>query len=107
MIGLRKSIYEQHPWVAVNIYNAFVRAKQICAEEQAQIGHLHTTLPWPIEALEEAKQLMGDDYWAYGADANAKELEAMTRYSFDQGLSERKLSPEELFAPPTYELSKV
>ncbi len=107
LIGIRKSLYEKHPWLAVNVYNAFVKAKQICAEEQAQIGHLHTTLPWPLEALEEAKRLMGDDYWAYGVDANAKELDAITRYSFDQGLSERKLSPDELFAPSTYEISKV
>ena len=31
----------------------------------------------------------------------------MTRYSFDQGLSARKLTAEDLFAKPTFELMKL
>ncbi len=105
LIGIRRSLYERHPWLAVNVYNAFVRAKNICAEEQSEIGHLHTTLPWPVAAFEDAKRVMGEDFWHYGVDA--PEIEALTRYSYDQGFSERKLTAEDLFAPSTFELSKV
>ena len=107
LIGIRRSIYEKHPWVAVNVYNAFLRAKALAYEELGQVGHLQTTLPWPVAAFDRAQRAMGDDYWSYGADANTAEIAAMTRYSFDQGLSERKLEPEDLFAPATFDLSKV
>ena len=107
LIGIRKSLYEQHPWLAVNVYNAFVRAKQICLEELNQIGHLHATLPWPVAAYNEARALMGDDYWSYGVAPNAHVIDAITRYSYDQGLSERKLTAEDIFAPSTFDISKV
>lgn len=107
LIGIRRSLYEKHPWLAVNVYNAFVKAKAICAAEQGEIGHLHTTLPWPVAAFEDARRLMGEDFWSYGADANAKEIEAITRYSYDQGFSERRMTAQDLFAPSTFEISKV
>ena len=31
----------------------------------------------------------------------------MTRYSFEQGLAARKLTPEEMFHPGTHEMSRV
>jgi 4,5-dihydroxyphthalate decarboxylase len=50
---------------------------------------------------------MGEDYWSYGVAANRHVLETLTRYSFTQGLSARKLDVNEMFAPSTYDLSKV
>lgn len=107
LIGIRRSLYEKHPWLAVNVYNAFLEAKRLCMEELNEIGHLHATLPWPVAAHDEAKRLMGEDYWSYGPDANAKEIETITRYSFDQGMSVRRLTAEDIFAPSTFDLSKV
>ena len=82
-------------------------AKALAYAELGQVGHLQATLPWPVAAFDQARRVMGDDFWSYGADANAAEIDAMTRYSFDQGLSERKLTAEDLFAAPTFDLSKV
>ena len=107
LIGIRRSIYEKHPWVAVNVYDAFLRAKALAYEELRRIGHLQVTLPWPVAAKDQASRIMGADYWSYGASANALEIDAMTRYSRDQGLAERLLGAEDLFAPSTFELSKV
>ena len=47
-IGIRRSLVEKYPWVAVNVYKAFIKAKALCMEELAEIGHLHATLPWPV-----------------------------------------------------------
>jgi 4,5-dihydroxyphthalate decarboxylase len=107
LIGIRRSIYEKHPWVAVNVYNAFLRAKALAYDELGRIGHLQTTLPWPVAAFDQARAVMGGDFWSYGAQANAAEITAMTRYSHDQGLSQRLLRAEDLFAPSTFDLSKV
>jgi 4,5-dihydroxyphthalate decarboxylase len=107
IVGIRKSLVEQHPWLPVNVLNAFIEAKQICYTNLAKVGHLFTTLPWPVDEFEAAKKLMGEDYWPYGIRQNATVIEAMCRYSFDQGLTDRKLTAEDLFAPSTFELAKV
>ena len=107
IVGIRKSLVEQHPWLPVNILNAFIEAKQICYTNLAKVGHLFTTLPWPVDEFEAAKKLMGEDYWPYGVHKNAAVIEAMSRYSFEQGLTARNLTAEDLFAPSTFELAKV
>ena len=62
-------------------------------------------LPWLIAEYESAVSLFGEDFWPYGVEANRVTLEAATRYSYEQGLSSRKLSVEELFAPNTLKQS--
>lgn len=107
IIGIRRSLYEKHPWVAVNVYNAFVKAKALAMTEIGQIGHLHATIPWPVAAVEEARRLMGDDYWSYGVEENRHVIETLCRYSHGQGMSERLVTPEDIFAPSTFDISKV
>ena len=78
-IGIRRSIVEKHPWVAVNVYKAFLKAKALCMDELGQIGHLHVTLPWPVHAHDHARKVMGEDYWPYGAHENKLPLETLAR----------------------------
>jgi 4,5-dihydroxyphthalate decarboxylase len=106
-IGIRRALVEKYPWLAVNVYKAFVKAKALCMEELAEIGHLHATLPWPVYAYDHARKVIGEDYWSYGAHENKHALETLARYSFEQGLSVRQVPFEEMFAKPTYELTKI
>ena len=107
LIGIRRTLAEKHPWLAVSVFKAFVKAKQICMKEFDQIGHLATSLPWSVYEYERLKRLMGEDFWSYGLQSNRHVLETLAGYSFDQGLSARKLLPEEMFARSTHELSKI
>ena len=50
---------------------------------------------------------MGEDFWSYGVDANRRELSAVSRYAFEQGINPRQVAIEELFAPSTLALAKV
>ena len=50
---------------------------------------------------------MGPDFWKYGVHENMREIEALTQYAYEQGLIDRKPAIEELFARPTFEMSKV
>jgi 4,5-dihydroxyphthalate decarboxylase len=47
---------------------------------------------------------MGGDLLSYGVQMNLPTLEAATLYSYEQGLTERKLAVNELFAPETLDL---
>ncbi len=106
-IGIRRSLVEQHPWLAVSVYKAFLKAKQICMAELGQIGHLAVSLPWCVADYERARASLGDDYWSYGASENRHVLDKLAGYSFDQGLSVRKLGVDEMFVPSTYDLTKI
>jgi 4,5-dihydroxyphthalate decarboxylase len=64
-------------------------------------------LPWLTQQLEQAKQLLGDDYWSYGLQANRDTLATFLRYHHEQGLSRRPLQPEELFAPEATESAVI
>ena len=107
IIGVRRSLAEQHPWLPVSIFKAFIKAKALCAHEMGQIGHLFSTLPWSVYEHERLQRELGHDYWSYGLEANHHVLDTLARYSFEQGLSVRRLKPEEMFWPATHELSKI
>ena len=44
---------------------------------------------------------MGDNYWKYGIEDNRKELEAIMRYVYEQGLVKSHIGFEEMFDPST------
>ncbi len=49
---------------------------------------------------------MGKNYWKYGIEANRKELEAVMRYVYEQGLTKRQMTFDELFDPSTFDLTE-
>ena len=60
-------------------------------------------LPWLSAHVEEARSIMGDDYWSYGFRPNREVLDTFLRYSYEQRLSKRRLRPEDIFVPETME----
>jgi 4,5-dihydroxyphthalate decarboxylase len=101
-VGIRRDMHEKHPWLAASVYKAFVQAKRLADAEFAETAALKVGLPWVMAEFEETRALMGDDFWSYGLNAaNRKTLEAMARYSYQQGLAVRLLKVEEMFAETT------
>ena len=107
IVGIRKSLVEQYPWLPVSIFKALVKAKEVATESLGLIGHLAVTLPWPVAQLEQARRLMGHDFWSYGVAPNRHVLETILRYSHEQGLTSRQLPLDALFAPSTIDMTKV
>lgn len=102
-VVLRGDVYDEAPWVAQELLKAFTAAKDRSLERLHDTGELQVALPWLIDAVEETRELMGWDYWPYGVEANRDTLETMTRYSHEQGLTDERLSVDDLFAPTTYD----
>jgi 4,5-dihydroxyphthalate decarboxylase len=107
LIGVRKSLAEKYPWLPVSVYKAFCEAKTIALAEVRDVSALNVTLPWVEAETLDTIRLMGRDYWKYGISENLPEIEALTRYSFEQGLALRKLTPEDLFHKSTFEISRI
>ena len=106
-VAIRRSLYEKHPWIAMSLYKAFVQAQRETYDDLYVTAALKAMLPWLTKHVEDARKLMGDDYWPYGFAPNRETLATFLRYHHEQGLSARLLAPEELFAPETLESFKI
>jgi 4,5-dihydroxyphthalate decarboxylase len=99
---IRGDVYRKYPWLAFNLYKAFVAAKEYAAE------HLKEKIPSGLilrdEYYAKTREIFGADPFPYGVKANRNMLETIIDYSFEQGLTPKKLKLEELFAPSTLEL---
>jgi 4,5-dihydroxyphthalate decarboxylase len=99
---IRGDIQERYPWVAFNLYKAFVQAKDLARDRLAE--DIPTGLIFGAQYLAQSKQILGDDPFPYGVNANRKMIEALIDGSYEQGLTPEKLTMESLFAASTLEL---
>src|SRR5438132_6415951 len=100
-VVIRRELLDREPWVARSLYDAFCEAKRRAMAELLDPVVLAVTLPWLIAEVESTQALMGEDYWPYGLERNRAALETLVRYSSEQGLAQRGVAIEELFAPST------
>jgi 4,5-dihydroxyphthalate decarboxylase len=108
VVVIRRDVYEQYPWVAQSLYKAFLAAKAEASTRLHDSSALAFMLPWMIQQVEHAEQVLGQDFWSYGLQAdNRRALETFLRYHHDQGLSRRLFTPEELFAPEAVESAVI
>ena len=95
---IKRELAEEHPWVVLNVYKAFEDAAAYCDEQRKamMVNHIETGLLPP-----EAEVTIATPLIKHGVVANRKELEAISLYSFEQGLTPRRLTLEEIFAVST------
>ncbi|HEY7665504.1 MAG TPA: PhnD/SsuA/transferrin family substrate-binding protein [Xanthobacteraceae bacterium] len=98
-VVLREDVHRAHPWAARSIYKAFVQARDVAVDGLYDTDALRLALPWLIDHVEEARRVLGKDFWAYGLEPNRPTWEAIGRYVHEQGLSPRVVLADELFAP--------
>jgi 4,5-dihydroxyphthalate decarboxylase len=107
MIGVRRTLVTQHPWLPAAVLKAFTRAKAICIALLEETSASKVTLPFMEEQVKAARELMGADFWPYGIPANRQQLEYFLAQHHKQGLSSRQVAVEELFHPTTFEAYKL
>jgi 4,5-dihydroxyphthalate decarboxylase len=106
-VVIRRDVYAKYPWVVQSLYKAFVLAQREVYRELHETAALHYMLPWLLPHVEETEKLMGRNFWPYGLEANMNTLTTFLRYSREQGLSKRQLTPRDLFAPESLESFKI
>ena len=102
VVAIRRDVYEKNRWVAQALYKAFVEAQKLVYEQLMVSASLKTMLPWQIAAVEDTIATLGKEWWPYGIDRNRHVIETFTRYHYEQGLSPRQLTVEDMFAPETF-----
>lgn len=99
-IVIRREVAEEHPWAVINLYNAFLEAKNLMNEQARDLAAVYFDLG--LLPRQREGTLESDPY-PYGVPANRTLLEAMTRASNEQGLTPRVVGLDELFHPATME----
>ena len=107
LVGIRRTLVEQHPWLAASVLKAFEQAKWEALARLADTSATKITLPFVEEQLKKARELMGQDFWSYGVASNRKTLDTFLRHHHAQGLSSRRVAVDELFHPATLEAFKI
>jgi 4,5-dihydroxyphthalate decarboxylase len=104
VVAIRTDVLNKEPWLAKAIFDMYSEAKNIAYKNLETTTVVRTSLPWAKDEYESTRDIMGDNYWKYGIEANRKELEAIMQYVYEQGLVKRQITFEELFAPSTLTL---
>jgi 4,5-dihydroxyphthalate decarboxylase len=103
LLGIRRSLVEQHPWLPVNVYAALRKSRDLALGELAVTDTLRVMHPWITSEYERVTSLMGKDYWRYGVKENRLDLDTLQRYARSDGLIREEVPIESLFAASTFD----
>lgn len=100
-VVVRTSLLEKHPWVALNLYGAFARAKELTRQKLKDLLKPYETIG--AAATGKAGPLAADPL-PYGVTGQREVLELLAQYSHEQGLTPRRVELGEVFFPATLDL---
>src|SRR5579862_4772304 len=93
---VRRDIFDKEPWVVLNLIKAFNRANEIANAQRLE--HVDYHLATGLLAGDAKTPLLH-----HGVKANRKVIETIAQYSLEQGLTQRPIKIEELYAPNALE----
>ena len=96
VLGIKRHVVDANPWVAINLFHAFDKAKNVAMKRLANPRVV--PLAFYREAWEEQERIIGPDPWEYGlTNKNRHNLETLVGYAYEQGLIRRNFPLDELF----------
>jgi 4,5-dihydroxyphthalate decarboxylase len=95
VLAFKRELGEQNPELPRALYDIFETARQRALQRWADPNW--SVVIWGRQELERQNRLCHFDPWRNGLEANRKNIERFSLYSFEQGLTRRRLAPEELF----------
>jgi 4,5-dihydroxyphthalate decarboxylase len=98
-VAIQRRVYEEHPWVAMNLYKAFDEARRRGVRRIMDVTASQIAVPWGFhDAADVGRLVFGDgEYWPYGIEPNRVTLDAFLQFCFEQGVCHQRLTPEDLF----------
>jgi 4,5-dihydroxyphthalate decarboxylase len=92
---VQNRILKDHPWVALELYTAFQRSKEVAYERarQSQTAYLY----FPGNDFREQAGVLGEDPYPLGLRAMGKNVERAIQGSLEQGLLGRRLRLEDVY----------
>jgi 4,5-dihydroxyphthalate decarboxylase len=97
VMAMRRAVFERYPWIAMNLFKAFDEAKGRSLERIQDLTASRIPVPWAAAIAGELGENFGDDPFPYGLEENRKTLDAFCRFAHAQGVTEKRLTPDDLF----------
>jgi 4,5-dihydroxyphthalate decarboxylase len=97
VIAMRRVVFERYPWVAMNLFKAFDEARRRSLERIRDVTASRIPVPWAASIAGEWSRNFGDDPFPYGLEQNRRTLDAFCRFAHAQGVTAKKLAPDDLF----------
>jgi 4,5-dihydroxyphthalate decarboxylase len=107
VVVLRGEVYEARPWLAMNLFTAFDEAKRRSIERTLDFNAPRFPVPFAPAHADAMRGAFGEDPWPYGIEPNRTTLDWFLDRAAEQGVCERRLAVDELFAPETRERHRV
>jgi hypothetical protein len=90
----------EQPELVKAVYRGFCAAKDQMAAQYVTgmtFNNMTMMLPWLTKLIEDDREVLGDDWWPYGIEANRVAIDAVLRYHHEQGLTKRRFTIEDVF----------
>lgn len=95
VLALKQELAERYPQLPTALFEIYEQSRQLARQRWSDPNW--SLLIWGRHELERQTAMCGFDPWQNGLDPNRKNLERFVTYSYEQGLTRRRLAPEELF----------
>jgi 4,5-dihydroxyphthalate decarboxylase len=92
---VQNRILKDHPWVALELFNAFQRSKEVAyaRARRSQSGYLY----FSGKDFQEQAAVLGEDPYPIGIRAMGKNVERAIQGSLEQGLLRKPLRLEDVY----------
>jgi ABC-type nitrate/sulfonate/bicarbonate transport system substrate-binding protein len=97
-VVIKDELIAEHPDLAADVFDAFVRAKRQYVEE-LKAGRVQK--PTEADAVQRRVMEITGDPLPYGIAPNRTVLDELIRHALTQGIITKDVAPEDLFAPAT------
>jgi 4,5-dihydroxyphthalate decarboxylase len=104
---VQRRVLDANPWIARNLYNAFLESKRRAVERLSDPAVSRYPLAWLPSYARKMRDMFDGDPFPFGIDENRPTWEQMARYSFEQGIAHRLAKPEEIFAKGVMTMVRV
>lgn len=96
-VVVKDAILDEHPWVARALNDAFTQAK----DEWVASLQAGTAEGENAKKYGKLAEIVGSDPLPYGIEANLPTIRALEKTAFDQSLTPRRMSIDDLFVDPS------
>ena len=100
-----RDLLAKHPDLPKSIYKGFCDAKKYTEEKYKRgliFNSMGTMFPWFSQLVEDDVAVLGEDWWPYGIQANRKSIDAVLRYHYEQGITDRLFTIDDIFLPELF-----
>ena len=93
----REEVFNRYPKLPRQLFVAFSKALDDWYQSFTEEHEVEYGLPWFFNSVNEARELLGQDFYPYGLEQNRKVLDKLIGYSYRQGLIRTKFEVDDLF----------